>query len=261
MLSIFFSLSLSALICLDPGHGGSDPGATGYGRRECDDVLRMSRQVRTNLQALGHSVVMSRDSDVYVSLSGRTTWANNKGCGYFVSIHRNAFGSTSANGYESYAYSTSGTGYKLATNIHNAVIACGVSTNRGVKTANFYVIKYTNMPATLLEVLFITNSNDNSLFDNKFYSYAQAIANGISKTAGGSTSSTTTTGGSSKCSSISVGTTVKLSNAKLYTDSYAGTYARQISGTYSVSRYISGRAAGVLLAGSIGWVSPSDCQC
>ena len=254
-LSFLVSLSLSALICLDPGHGGSDPGAIGFGRRECDDVLRLSREVRSRLQKLGHSVVMSRDSDSSVSLSGRATWANSKGCDLFVSIHRNAFSSSAAYGYETYAYSTSGTTYTLAKNIHNAVVNCGVSTNRGVKTANFYVIKYTSMPAVLCEVLFITNSGDNEMFDNKFYSYAQAIANGISKTAGGSTG-----GGGDKCS-ITAGATIKLNNANLYSDSYGESFARTISGTYVISRVISGRTAGVLLAGSIGWVRETDCQC
>ncbi|KAH0786438.1 N-acetylmuramoyl-L-alanine amidase [Histomonas meleagridis] len=257
MFSLLLGFALSAKICLDPGHGGSDPGAVGFGRRECDDVLRLSREVRTRLQNLGHTVVMSRDSDVYVSLSGRSSWANGQGCKYFVSIHRNAFSSSSAYGYETYAYSTSSSGYTLAKNIHNAVVAAGVTSNRGVKTANYAVLRQTSMASSLCEVLFITNSNDNAYFDSHFSSYAQAIANGISTTAGGSTGG----GGSGGSCSFAVGSYVTLSGATLYTDSYAGTAARSISGTYSVSRYISGRAAGVLLQGSIGWVRPEQCSC
>ncbi len=80
------------IICLDPGHGGKDPGATGpHGIREKDVVLRIARILRNKLiHEYGFKVIMTRNSDVYIPLEERVAFANSHGADLFISIHINA---------------------------------------------------------------------------------------------------------------------------------------------------------------------------
>lgn len=148
------------IIVLDPGHGGSDPGAVGNGLRECDLTLDIANRAKNYMNAnYPASVYMTRTSDSYVSLSDRTTYANNLGANFFVSMHINSYTSSTANGLETYYYTGSTNGQNLATSIYNKLKA-SYSTLRGVKEATFYVLKYTNMPASLGETGFISNPTD-----------------------------------------------------------------------------------------------------
>src|SRR5690606_34681424 len=102
-------------ICIDPGHGGSDPGAVGGGQQEKANVLDQGLKLRTwlnNDTADGAgggswSTIITRTTDVFVSLSGRANFANNNGAARFMCIHNNGFSSTSANGMETFSYSSS----------------------------------------------------------------------------------------------------------------------------------------------------------
>jgi len=80
------------LICLDPGHGGKDPGATGpHGVKEKDVVLRIARLLREKLvKKYGYKVIMTRNRDVYIPLEERVAFANSKGVDLSISIHINA---------------------------------------------------------------------------------------------------------------------------------------------------------------------------
>ncbi|GAH68699.1 unnamed protein product, partial [marine sediment metagenome] len=114
-LTTFLSDSLLAnpgyLVCLDPGHGGKDPGAIGAtGLMEKVVNLDIAYKVKSKLQAKGYSVVMTRTSDIYLSLDQRVAIANNKKATIFVSIHNNAFILPTAHGTETY-YSSSGAPY------------------------------------------------------------------------------------------------------------------------------------------------------
>ncbi|OOE14431.1 N-acetylmuramoyl-L-alanine amidase [Fictibacillus arsenicus] len=151
-------------IVLDPGHGGSDPGASGYKLIEKNIVLITSRHVRDYLQAAGANVVMTRNSDVFLSLSQRVSVANNANGEIFVSIHANAFNG-SANGTETYYNGDTrmaAENKKLATFIHQRMMSSNLGTiDRGVKEGNFQVIKsQVNMPSTLVELAFIDYIND-----------------------------------------------------------------------------------------------------
>lgn len=173
--------------CLDPGHGGSDPGAVGMnGRYEKDVVLEAALIAKSILEASGEIVIMTRTSDVFVSLDGRTKFANTAGCDYFVSIHMNSASSSSAIGTEVWtSIGCSSNSTKLANivvlEMYNGINNnFGYSTpNRGVKTENFYVIRYTNMPACLIEGDFINNP----IVESKFIGigYGEFIANGCLK--------------------------------------------------------------------------------
>jgi len=160
--------SAQTKICIDPGHGGSDPGAVGGGQQEAANVLDTSLKFRTWLNADtaatggggSWSVFMTRTTDVDVSLAGRTTYANNNAVARFMSIHNNAAAATSATGIETYSVSSTGTSADLRNKVQEEAIAMWPLTNRGNKTANFYVIVNTSMPAELHEMAFITNTGD-----------------------------------------------------------------------------------------------------
>ncbi|MBI1291559.1 hypothetical protein GC173_10000, partial [bacterium] len=160
--------SAQTKICLDPGHGGSDPGAVGGGQEEEANVLDTSVKLKAWLdldtaQTGGGgtwSVIRTRTSDVDVSLSARTTYANSNSAARFMSIHNNAAASTAATGIETYSVSSTGTGADLRNKVQAEAVAMWPLTNRGNKTANFYVIVNTSMPAELHEMAFITNTGD-----------------------------------------------------------------------------------------------------
>jgi len=170
----------SATFILDPGHGGNDPGALLGNRHEADDVLRLSKRVAELVIAAGEGCAFTRVTDITLSLAERCSIANSGSFTYFLSIHRNAGG---GKGIETYYYSGSSatsTGAKLATSVQNSMVNSGIWTaNRGVKTAEFYVIKNTNMPAALAEVGFIDSTVDNDIFDKHFETLAVSIANGL----------------------------------------------------------------------------------
>lgn len=170
------------LICIDPGHGGNDPGAVGY-VVEKEINLAVSLKLKTLLEADGAVVVMTRSGDYDVSLSQRVQIANNAGCHIFVSIHSNAATSSSARGFEAYYYYGSTQGYTLASLIYQEVLKLVPIPGRGVKEAGFYVLKYTVMPATLLELGFVTNYEDSLLLSNTTmqWRYAYGILHGIQR--------------------------------------------------------------------------------
>lgn len=163
-------------IMIDPGHGGSDPGAVGNGLQEKDLTLTISRHIRDMLQNeySGVSVSMTRNSDVYVSLSQRASLANQWGANYFMSIHINAGGGT---GFESYIHTSRTSGSVRAQDIiHPQIVQAMNVRDRGKKSANFAVLRETNMPAILTENLFIDYASDAAKL--KDANYLRTIARG-----------------------------------------------------------------------------------
>ncbi|MFT8322587.1 MAG: N-acetylmuramoyl-L-alanine amidase [Bacillus sp. (in: firmicutes)] len=147
-------------IFIDPGHGGSDSGATGYGIQEKNITLQIATKIRDILQNeyKGISLRMSRTNDSTVSLSERTDAANAWGADYYLSVHINAGGGT---GFESYVFTGTGTPTTTyQTTIHNEVIKSTKFTDRGRKKANFHVLRETTMPAILTENGFIDTPSD-----------------------------------------------------------------------------------------------------
>jgi N-acetylmuramoyl-L-alanine amidase len=170
-------------IMIDPGHGGSDPGAVGNGLQEKNLTLTISRHIRDMLQNDydGVSVSMTRNSDVFVGLSQRASMANQWGADYFMSIHINAGGGT---GFESYIHTSRTSGSVRAQDIiHPEIVRAMNVRDRGKKTANFAVLRETNMPAILTENLFIDNATDAAkLKDANFLrTIARGHVNGLQK--------------------------------------------------------------------------------
>ena len=150
----------TAAICIDPGHGGYDPGAVGNGLEESSLNLTAGLAFRDWVEADDADnggggtwdVYMTRDTDVYVSLTGRCDYANSLGVDYFLSIHTNAGG---GNGTETYAHSAGTEADDLAHRVQEEVLDHLGTYDRGVKYASFTVITNTNMPADLNEMAFI----------------------------------------------------------------------------------------------------------
>lgn len=181
-------------IVLDAGHGGSDRGASGpSGLTEKQVTLAVTQKVQGILEASGAHTVMTRTTDVDVygpnasdgqELQARCNVANRTpAADLFVSIHCNAFTSSAAHGMETYYYAASSEGKRLATLLNEELAAAGGLFNRGVKSANFYVMKHTNMPASLIELGFITNYNEERLLGSDEYQtrLATAIATAIAR--------------------------------------------------------------------------------
>lgn len=172
---------------LDPGHGGSDPGATGNGLREKDVVLDIALRVRNILTAdyEGVSVRMSRTGDTTKSLTARTNEANSWGADYFVSIHCNAFNG-SAEGYEDFIHNSLSDGSQTARYqdiMHEEITRVNDLRNRGQKKANFHVLRESAMPAFLSENGFIDHSGDSALMKQSAWKQrvAQGHVNGLAR--------------------------------------------------------------------------------
>ena len=175
---------MSKKVCLDCGHGGSDPGAVKGSRTEKEDVLRLGLKVRDLLTAAGINVVLTRTADESVSINDRCKIANAAKCDYFLSIHRNA-ATPDAVGNEIWVHSQAVAHVvDKAQKILNAVCAVA-GKNRGVKKGaagnytDYGVNRDTDMPSALLELGFITSDTDNKSFDTHFDAYAKAIAKGV----------------------------------------------------------------------------------
>lgn len=170
-----------AKVYIDPGHGGSDPGAVANGLREKDLTLKIAKYTRSYLQNnyKGVSVRMSRTGDTYPSLSARARDANNWGADVFVSIHINAGGGV---GYEDFIYNggVSSNTRKLQDKLHDELSPL-FTKNRGQKRANYAVLRQTNMPAVLTECGFIDSSTDANFLkkENNLKKLGEAHAKGI----------------------------------------------------------------------------------
>ncbi|RKD24420.1 hypothetical protein BEP19_08510 [Ammoniphilus oxalaticus] len=175
-----------ALIILDPGHGGHDGGARGYGLVEKDLTLRIGLKVRDSLlQRYLVEVKMTRETDTFISLSGRAEFANRLNADYFVSLHHNAAG---GEGFESYVYrgTTNNVTIRRQQILHQEIMnylrTLGVR-DRGTKQANFAVLRQTKMPAILLENLFLDHPLDAELLKNPVVlnQLSHSVATGIAK--------------------------------------------------------------------------------
>lgn len=153
-------------ICIDAGHGGKSSGAVGIFSEEKDINLQLALILQEKLRRSKIDTVMTRSDDVYLDLQQRCDVANKNKCDYFISIHCNGFSDSSASGTETFYY-TGKEGLGLASEIQKAVIGYNKNKDRGVKTADFYVLKYTDMPAVLLECAFITNKKEEEMLNSK----------------------------------------------------------------------------------------------
>jgi N-acetylmuramoyl-L-alanine amidase len=165
-LFFLFSLMLStsavarpAVVVIDPGHGGRDRGGM-PGQRLAEKVFTLDtakRLARVLRNGTGIKVVLTRDTDTFVSLTERTNIANQY-AGHdavFVSIHFNAGRRAGAYGIETYYNNRRG--YRLAALIHPRVIRAMASVDRGIRHRGYRVLRKNRLPAILVECGFLTN--------------------------------------------------------------------------------------------------------
>jgi N-acetylmuramoyl-L-alanine amidase len=175
------------VIAIDPGHGGSDPGAIGANKlQEKIVTLAVAQRVQALLEKAGAKVLMTRKTDVDVygpnasaveELSARTIVANKNKADVFVSLHINAFTNPSVGGIATYYYQKSKYDMLLADCIQDNLIKSGGLQDRGINAAGFYVIKKTQMPSVLAELGFISNPDEEKLLSNP--QFQQKMAQGI----------------------------------------------------------------------------------
>jgi N-acetylmuramoyl-L-alanine amidase len=203
-------------IVIDPGHGGKDTGATGFGIHEKDIVLDVGKRLKAILDRdPSYEVYLTREEDVFIPLEARTAFANQKAADLFLSIHVNSSPSLSKGGIETYYLSMpsdrearlvaafenamaevrmadledmvkkilKGThlteSRRLAGMVQNGLVKTTQRKNRGVKRAAFVVLVGTNMPAILAEVGFLSNIEEAKLLGDG--EYRQKLAEGLAQ--------------------------------------------------------------------------------
>ncbi len=173
------------IIILDPGHGGKDPGAVSGSVSEKSITLKVGTQVKQLLENAGAKVYMTRTGDTYPSLQDRVDFTQANYGEIFVSIHVNSAANTSAQGTETYYAISTGDMYQedidLATFINNQIVNNLNMKNRGVKQEQYYVIRNMVIPSILVELGFLSNSQDRNKMTNDQYVtlFAESIYNGI----------------------------------------------------------------------------------
>ncbi|MDZ4170097.1 MAG: N-acetylmuramoyl-L-alanine amidase [Coriobacteriia bacterium] len=203
------------LIVIDPGHGGPFSNANANGLKEKNVNLALALRLRDALVKRGYRVLMTRQTDRALSLTDTFTWgysatrgtwafardgranprgdiprddlqaranvANTAGADLFISVHANGSVKRTVRGYETFASGRDALGRSLSKVVQRRVIARTKMVDRGAKTADFYVLRWTNMPAILLEAGFITNKADAALLRNPSFlaKMADGVASGV----------------------------------------------------------------------------------
>lgn len=172
-------------IVLDPGHGGSDPGAIGKSTlvKEKELALKAANYTKTELEKYGYEVILTRSNDTKVELMQRTDFANEIYADLFVSIHYNASTSATPKGLEIYYYpDAEGKRKALAQSIFSTLIYKTGAVARGVKeTTGLVVTRESAMTSVLIEMGFLSNPSEEKLIQKPDYMMVQskAIAEGI----------------------------------------------------------------------------------
>jgi N-acetylmuramoyl-L-alanine amidase len=191
-------------ICLDPGHGGKDPGNQEQRRLEKKFTLLLAQEVQRLLKEANFKVVLTRAEDAYLSLFERTELARKRGADLFLSLHFNAAQGNDVKGIETYcltpahASSTNARGegaetgprpgnklddrnLLLAYHLQRTMVKGVKAEDRGVRRARFFVLKTAEMPAALIEGGFMTDPEEGRKIADPAYSrqLARAIVDGL----------------------------------------------------------------------------------
>lgn len=169
---------MSKLVVLDAGHGGKDAGAVNGTRFEKTDTWRMATEVKKLLEQQKVKVMLTRNGDEYVNIYDRPKIATRAKANALVSFHRNSFKDPTAKGAEIWIHPNARTSGTLATCIMDGLSKTGIQANRGIKKGS-YIILNTPVPACMVELGFISNTEDNRLFDKNFLAYCEDITKGI----------------------------------------------------------------------------------
>lgn len=172
------------VIVVDPGHGGSNPGAVGNDTRESDNNLAVGLKLRDKLVQSGAKVILTRDSDRNVASKGsslgqelqaRVDIAEQNNADLFISVHTNSNPDSNIDGAMTFYHG--GDSAALATAVQKALIKQTGAVDKGTSTATFYVLRNTTMPRVLIEMGFISNPAEAARLNDN--SYRNNIAHGI----------------------------------------------------------------------------------
>lgn len=166
-------------VCIDPGHGGSDPGAVNQDLRESDVNLQVAQLLKSKLETSGYTVFMTRTTDVTLSNADRYNYCNAQNASVLISIHQN--GSTDSNIDYSEALYMKRSDVPLAQIVVGQVSSqLGLTSNGITRFASGVLIK-ANMPAIISESLFLTNNNEYNLIktSNRLDQEAQALYSSV----------------------------------------------------------------------------------
>src|SRR5690625_3652161 len=165
-------------IVLDPGHGGRDPGSKAInGIHEKDLLLATANNTAKKLREAGATVIITRESDRYLSLEERVSISNVYNTHAFISLHYDAHAKHSINGFSTHFYSPSGNDRQLAQDIQSGIAEQVDLKSRGIMQNDFYVLRENSDLAVLVELGFLTNQNDLATIQTD--EYQVGIANGI----------------------------------------------------------------------------------
>jgi len=177
------------LVFIDPGHGGKDDGACCLSPRypEKRAALQLGHLLKQELANLGYRCGMTRSQDVFLPLHERAQLANGRGAACFVSIHFNHCNNPAVSGIEIFCHMHRPVQIRdlLSRNLAQAVLRHLVADthckNRGVKEANFVVLRQTKMPSILIEGGFLSNKQEGQQIADLRYIrlLAKSISQGI----------------------------------------------------------------------------------
>jgi len=191
-------------ICLDPGHGGKDPGNLDGKKQEKKYSLLIAEEVQKQLKAAGFKVLMTRTSDKFVELTDRINYANERSADLFISLHLNSVESGGARGIETYCLTPAHTSSSnargegastgslpgnllndknltLAYQLQKSLVKGVYAEDRGVKRARFAIFRTAQMPAVLVECGYMSDPNEaQKIYDSAYRKkLARAIVDGV----------------------------------------------------------------------------------
>jgi N-acetylmuramoyl-L-alanine amidase len=182
------------LICLDPGHGGSDPGAVGQKLAEKDVCLDLALRLRRKLLDYeGIDVTMTRSGDVDLTPEDRGRWANDRNADLFLSLHTHSSSDPRRSGFATYVSVVAGyETRRIQCWLHNQIVfflrrygVCDLGKKNDTETecGQLPELRHARMPAIALASLCITHERENRLLSDADFleQYAGCIAEGIAK--------------------------------------------------------------------------------
>ncbi|SHF29629.1 N-acetylmuramoyl-L-alanine amidase [Seinonella peptonophila] len=183
---------MSILICLDPGHGGTDRGSIGFSSIEKDICLDIAYRVERKLKRYeGMKVILTRSFDLNRTAEERSEWANRSKADLLISLHSNAATDSTLSGFTSYVSVLAGARTRrIQCWLHNQITYflrqrgvqdLGKKNDTESMTGSLHVLQLSRMPAIALGSLFMTNPQDHRLLsDNNFLDqYSSCIASGL----------------------------------------------------------------------------------
>lgn len=166
-------------IVIDPGHGGIDVGAIGshFKTLEKELCLSTSLLLESKLKAAGSNVIMTRNTDIFLSLPQRVALSTKHKADAFISVHYNTNHSSSVNGTIVYHYNAKGNDVKLAKLVQQEIVQKNGLKDLGARQGNFYVLRENPQLSILVEAAFLSNYNDELVSRNR--TFQDKVAEGI----------------------------------------------------------------------------------